>query len=64
MSQSEHPTELDEPLADAPEYELECLFDDMENPTEVTVFYPEGERTATEWVTVDESVAVSLSEIR
>lgn len=64
MSQSELPSQDGEPLAASPDFELECLFDDMENPSEVTVFYPEGERTATEWITVGKSNAVSLSEIR
>lgn len=51
-------------LTESPDFELECLFDDMENPTEVTVFFPEGERTATEWITADETVAVPVDDLR
>jgi hypothetical protein len=51
-------------LATAARYELHCLFDDVANPTEVTVFSPEGERTMTEWITADTTLAVSLDELR
>lgn len=48
---------------DGLEYELECLFDDMEDPTRVTIFYPRGERTVSEWLTVDIEAACSLDEM-
>ncbi|SEA35651.1 hypothetical protein SAMN04488065_2799 [Haloplanus vescus] len=51
-------------LGTEPEFELECLYDDPSNPSELTVFTPETERLATEWVTVDQSTAVSLEEVR
>ncbi|ELZ31118.1 hypothetical protein C474_09794 [Halogeometricum pallidum JCM 14848] len=49
---------------DAPDVELECLYDDRTNPSELTIFSP-GERTlATQWITVDRSVARSLDSVR
>lgn len=47
-----------------PEFEVECIFDDVETPTEVTIFSPETERTLTEWVSAKTSDAVDLSGIR
>jgi hypothetical protein len=54
----------DATLTDEPEFELECLFDDMEEPTELTIFTPEGSATASEWITIDRPSAVSVTEIR
>ncbi|MFD1632396.1 hypothetical protein ACOZ4L_06330 [Haloplanus ruber] len=51
-------------LRSAPEFELECLFDDPSDPSELTIFSPEGENLATEWVTADRSTARSLERIR
>ena len=47
-----------------PEFELSCLFDDMDDPAEVTVFYPVGERTVTEWITADLAATVGLDQVR
>lgn len=47
-----------------PEFDLDCLYDDPATPTELTIFSPGTERRATEWVTVDQSVALPLDEIR
>ncbi|MFT4947072.1 MAG: hypothetical protein ACI8TL_001312 [Natronomonas sp.] len=57
-------SDADEELTDEPEFELECLFDDMEEPTELTIFTPEGEATASEWITIDRPSAVPVTEIR
>ncbi|MXR50537.1 hypothetical protein GRX03_02800 [Halovenus sp. WSH3] len=54
----------DRSLDEQPEFELECLFDDMQEPTELTIFTPEGEATASEWITVDRHSAVPVTEIR
>jgi len=51
-------------LDDQPEFELECLFDDTENPSSVTIFYPRGERTVSEWITADTGIAVSLDDVK
>jgi hypothetical protein len=49
--------------ADSPEgFELECLFDDTGNPTEVTIFSPRAEEAATRWMTTDRSVAIPFEE--
>lgn len=49
--------------AGGPWYEFECLFDDMDEPSQVTIFYPRGERTVSEWLTADVEAAWSLDEI-
>ena len=46
------------------DHELQCLYDDDENPSEVTIFSPSRERFPTEWITVDRSTAVSLDDAR
>ena len=53
-------TDLDE----APEFELDCLYDDPENPSELTIFPSDLQQSVTEWVTADRSAAVSLDELR
>jgi hypothetical protein len=53
-------------LADLPTFDLTCLHDDPENPSEVTIV-PTGsspERYLTEWITADTGTAVSLGEMR
>lgn len=51
-------------LAAMPTFELECRYDDPADPAELTVYAPETERLATEWVTVNRSAAVSLERVR
>ncbi|AJF25545.1 MULTISPECIES: hypothetical protein [unclassified Haloarcula] len=53
-------TDLDE----APEFELDCLYDDPENPSELTIFPSDRQQSVTEWVTADRSATVSLDELR
>jgi hypothetical protein len=62
MSSPSPPTERG--IDSTPEFDLDCLFDDMNDPSELTVFTPEGNATATEWITVDRSAAVALDRIR
>lgn len=60
--QQTHPGEL---LASYPEFGLSCLYDDQEDPEELTVF--EGEEvgaSTTAWLTVDVDDAVALDEVR
>lgn len=64
MTQTNEPLPADRELDATPEFELDCLFDDMDDPAELTVFTPEGRATATEWITVDRSEAVALDQIR
>jgi hypothetical protein len=47
-----------------PEFELECLYDDPSNPSELTIFSPEPPAMATEWLTVDRAAAVRLDRMR
>lgn len=48
-----------------PEFELEYLYDDPDDPTEVTVFLDAEEADlSTHWITVDRSSAVPIEEIR
>lgn len=52
-------------LDELPEFELSYLFDDQDDPTEVTIFIPGvEERSATQWLTIDSSHAVSLETVR
>jgi hypothetical protein len=51
-------------LRSTPEFELECLFDDPSDPSELTIYTPETERLATEWVTADRGIAESLDRVR
>jgi hypothetical protein len=46
------------------DHELRYLYDDAENPSEVTIFSPGSERFPTEWMTADRSTAVPLSDAR
>lgn len=48
-----------------PEFNLDYLFDDSDDPTEVTVF-PADERRdlSTNWITIDVESAVPLDRIR
>ena len=56
-------TPAGELLASYPEFGLSCLYDDDDDPSEVTLF-PGTEMSTTEWVTADLDSAVSLDEIR
>ena len=64
MSAGETATARRDSLASTPSFELSCLYDDMASPEEVTIFYPTGRRTATEWITADVDAAVGLDESR
>lgn len=55
-------TRSGERLEETPEFELECLYDEPSNPSELTVFAPD--RLTTEWLTADRSAAVPLDRIR
>jgi hypothetical protein len=51
--------------ADAsPAIELECRYDDPDDPSELTVFSPELPNRATEWLTVDRATAIPLDRFR
>lgn len=49
---------------EAPGVELEWLYDDEANPSELTIFSPEDRKLASEWITADRSVARSLDGVR
>lgn len=53
-----------EPIEDVPEFELEYLYDDPVDPSELTIFAPTEDRLATEWITVDRSAAVPIEVVR
>lgn len=53
-------------LSEPPVFELTCLHDDPNDPSEVTIV-PAGsapERYLTEWITADTATAVSVAEMR
>lgn len=53
-------------LADLPTFDLTCLHDDPDDPSEVTIVPAESapERYLTEWITADTGTAVPVSEMR
>jgi hypothetical protein len=53
-----------EPLASYPDYVLSCLYDDEDDPSEVTLFPGEEERSTTEWITADVESTVAIDELR
>jgi hypothetical protein len=61
MSLPADPSDADRLSGD---HDLQHLYDDAENPSEVTIFSPGSERFPTEWITVDRTTAVSLSDAR
>jgi|AntRauTorcE11898_2_1112593.scaffolds.fasta_scaffold120148_1 hypothetical protein len=66
MSVVDRPAEAESSQFDKlPEFELECMYDDWDEPTEVTVFSTaEEDSLYTAWLTVDRNHAVSLAELR
>ncbi|MFB6300281.1 MAG: hypothetical protein ABEH65_08490 [Halobacteriales archaeon] len=50
---------------DPPEFELEYLYDDPDDPAEVTIFLDADEADlSTHWITVDRSSAIPIEDIR
>lgn len=66
MSAIERSTQQDAiaPLHELPDFDLEYLFDDDEDPTEVTVFVDNAADLSTNWITIDAGHAVALEEVR
>ena len=58
-----HPPTIE--LEEFPRFELSCLFDSEDEPTEVTVF-PESNDfdISTNWITVDVSWAIPLDQVQ
>lgn len=50
-------------LESYPDYGLTCLYDDADDPAEITVF-PGEEMSTTQWLTADVDSAVSLEDVR
>ena len=63
MSASGGPSGSTARVRETLDVDLEWLFDDPDDPSEVTVFTPRGERTATEWITVDADTAIPVDEV-
>lgn len=47
-----------------PEFELEYLLDDADEPTELTVYAPGGGDPTTHWITVNFEAAIPLHAVR
>ncbi|WP_251341598.1 hypothetical protein [Haloplanus halophilus] len=62
MAATDAPSTAD--LRSTPEFELECLFDDPSDPSELTIFTPEDGKLATEWISADRTTARSLDRLR
>lgn len=55
----------DVPTGAYPEFDLQCLLDDWEEPTELTVFSAvEDDDLATTWLSIDACHAVALEDVR
>jgi hypothetical protein len=62
---SVHQTQPGELLASYPDYVLSCLYDDEDDPSEVTVFPgAEDELSTTEWITADVESTVAVDDLR
>jgi len=63
VDRSEGAQEL--PVEELPEFELECMYDDWDDPSEVTIFSTDDEDSLyTAWITVDREHAVELGDVR
>lgn len=49
---------------DSPEFTLDYMIDNEEDPTELTIFSPEEDDITTHWITVDFATAVPIQDIR
>lgn len=50
---------------DPPTFELSYRFDDLQNPTEVTVFPGDSDESNTEqWITIENGYALPIEEVR
>ena len=55
----------DVPFERLPEFDLECMYDDWDDPSEVTVFSTdERDSLCSAWLTVDRDHAEPLSSVR
>jgi hypothetical protein len=58
-------TDVEVEFDQLPEFELECMYDDWDEPSEVTIFSTdEADSLYTAWLTTDRSNAVSLEDVR
>jgi hypothetical protein len=65
VSLAEHPHAEGEALDAFPEFDLAYLFDDPDDPREVTVFSDAaGDDITTTWITIDAEHAVPIEQAR
>ena len=66
MSAIKHTTTAadDATLHKLPTFDLEYLFDDDEDPSEVTVFVDNAADLSTNWITIDAAHTVPLEDVR
>jgi len=63
VDRSEQAAEV--PFDQLPSFELECMYDDWDDPSEVTIFSTdEDDSLYTAWLTIDRDTAVSLTDVR
>ena len=63
VDRSEQDAEV--PFDQLPAFELECMYDDWDDPSEVTIFSTdEVDSLYTAWLTADRDHAVALSDVR
>lgn len=55
---------VDTALSTFPEFELSYLYDNRDNPTEITVFSSdEDENLATHWITMNATATIPLEDV-
>jgi hypothetical protein len=65
MSVVDRPEQAAELVEQLPTFELECMYDDWDDPSEVTIFSTDDEDSLyTAWLTIDRDSAVPLDEVR
>jgi hypothetical protein len=66
MSVVDRPDEATEvPFEQLPTFQLECMYDDWDDPSSVTIFSTDdGDSLYTAWLTVDQDSAVPLTDVR
>lgn len=50
-------------LEELPQFDYDYLYDDEDDPSEVTIFADEVEELSTNWITIDERHAVPLEKL-
>lgn len=64
MSRTDSPNATPDDLDELPQFELDFLLDDLDDPTEVMVAPRRDDQEKTQWITMDIEHAVPLDDLR